>query len=115
MTAEFTVISDKFLVRERLRPALVLIHDTLETCIPIVLESMKNQGLSYSPFLFSTSIRCHVKKALKAGGFNPEDPEDELPLVVNNISNDGIDFNAGSLHIKMLKGMDLPKASSDSR
>lgn len=115
MTAEFTVSSDKYAVRERLRPALILIYETLESCIPIVFDSINAQGLSYSPFLFSTSIRCHIKKALKAGGYNPEDPDDELPLVVNNISNDGIDFNAASLHIKMLKGADLPKASSDSR
>jgi|SRR5579872_1476747 len=115
MTAEFTVSSDKHEVRERLRPILVLIHETLEASIPIVLDSMSRQSLPFSPFLFSSNIRCHVKKALKAGGYNPEDPDDELPLVVNNISNDGIDFNAASLHIKMLKGLDLPKASSGSR
>jgi hypothetical protein len=115
MTAEFTVSSDPCVVRERLRPALMLIYETLEACIPIVLESIRMQGLPFSPFLFSSNIRCHVKKALKAGGYDPEDPDDELSLVVNNISNDGIDFNAASLHIKMLKGADLPKACSDSR
>ena len=93
----------------------MLIYDTLELNIPVVLESIRSQGLPYSPFLFSSNIRCHIKKALKAGGFNPEDPNDELPLIVNNISNDEVDFNAASLHIKMLKGDDLPKASSDSR
>ena len=115
MTAEFTVSSDKSDVRERLRPVLVLIYETLEVSIPLVLESIRVQGLPFSPFLFSSNIRCHIKKALKAEGYNPEDPDDELPLIVNNISNDGVDFNAASLHIKMLKGADLPKASSDSR
>jgi hypothetical protein len=115
MTAQFTVSSDRYEVRERLRPVLVLIYETLEASIPIVLDSMRIQNLPFSPFLFSSNIRCHVKKALKAGGYSPEDPDDQLPLVVNNISNDGIDFNAASLHLKMLKGADLPKASSDSR
>jgi hypothetical protein len=115
MTVEFTVSSDKSAVRERLRAVLILIAETLEVCIPVALDSIKQQGLPYSPYLFSTSVRCHVKKALKAGGYNAEDQDDQLPLVVNNISNDGIDFDAGSLHVKMLKGEDLPKAVSDSR
>jgi hypothetical protein len=115
MTAQFTVSSDRYAVRERLRPVLVLIYETLEASIPIVLDSIRTQNLPFSPFLFSGNIRCHVKKALKDGGYSPEDPDDLLPLVVNNISNDGIDFNAASLHLKMLKGADLPKASSDSR
>ncbi len=115
MTGEFTVSSDKYAVRDRLRPLLVLICETLELCIPIVLDNISRQGLPYSPYLFSTNVRCHVKKALKAGGYNAEDPDDKLPLVVNDISNDGIDLDAGSLHVKMFKGEDLPKALSDSR
>lgn len=111
MTGEFTVSSDKYAVRDRLRPLLVLICETLELCIPIVLDNISRQGLPYSPFLFSTNVRCHVKKALKAGGYNAEDPDDKLPLVVNDISNDGIDLDAGSLHVKMFKGEDLPKPS----
>jgi hypothetical protein len=117
MTDGFTVSSDKFAVRERLRPVLILICETLDLCIPIVLESIRKQELPLSPYLFSTNVRCHIKKALKAKGYNAEDQDDrndQLPLVVNNISNDGIDFDAASLHVKMRKGDDLPKADTPS-
>jgi hypothetical protein len=115
MTEVFTVSTDKYVVREALRPVLVLIHETLEMSVPMVLDGMQRQGLPFSPYLFSTSVRCHLKKALLGNGFSPEDPNDEMALTVNEIPNDGIDFTAAGLHIKMLKGPSLPKASSGQR
>ena len=115
MTTNFTLDSDPRFVREQLQEILMLIGETLEGAIPLVLDSLQSQGLEFSPFPFSSLIRCHLKKALAAGGFNPQDAVELTPVALNRLSNDGVEFDQGILRIKVLKGSALPKATSWTR
>jgi hypothetical protein len=115
MTDKFTLDSDPRFVRNQLKEILVLIGETLDGAIPMVLASMQTQRLDFSPFAFSSLIRCHLKKALTQGGFNPQDSIELTPVALNRLSNDGVEFDEGSLRMKVLKGPSLPKATSWSR
>ena len=116
MTTKFTFATDPRVVLLHLRLVLLLIGETLEGSIPLVLENVfERQQLDFSPFLFSSAIRCHLKKALAQGGYDPHDISEPVRLALNYLSNDGVDFNFDGLRIKALKGSVLPKPSSESR
>jgi hypothetical protein len=115
MTDNFTFGSDPRFVREQLKAVLILIVETIEGSVPMVLDSMRQQGLGFSPFLFSTNIRCHIKRTLQSGGFNPQETAELSPVALNWISNDGVEFDLEALRMKVLKGKSLPKATSWNR
>jgi hypothetical protein len=114
MTANFTLNSDPRFVREELKSILLIIGEALDRAIPLVLEIFRQQELEFSPFAFSNFIRLHLKKALREGGFNPQDAE-LTPIPLNWLSNDGVEFDRGTLRMKVLKGPSLPRANSWTR
>jgi len=112
---DFTLETDSEVVLLAFRPLLIPIYEALELSVPKAIQIVAENDWESSGHLTSHLIRAEAKKFLKDRPCPIE--IDDIPRTVNmeRIAMEGLSTTFEGVKVKILKGAEIPKATTDPR
>ncbi|MGA3069186.1 MAG: hypothetical protein ABSD43_03125 [Terracidiphilus sp.] len=111
----FTLDTDPEVVLFALRPLLIPVYEALEQAIPKAVQIVAENGWEGSGHLVSHMTRADTKRFLKD---RPRPIEvDDIPRAVamENVAMEGLSTKFEGLAVRILKGSEIPKATTEPR
>lgn len=113
--ASFTLATDPEVVLLALRPLLIPVYEALETSIPKAIQILADYGWEPSGHLTSHIIRAEAKKFLKDRACPVEFDDIPRKLEMDRVAMEGLATTFDGINIKVLKGSEIPKATTEPR
>jgi hypothetical protein len=113
--AAFTLETDPEIVLRALRPLLMPVYEVLEIAIPRALEIVTENGWTPSGHLVSHLTRAEAKKLLDGRNCPVEFDDSPRSLEMQRVAMEGLATKFDGLTIKILKGAEIPRASTKPR
>ncbi len=112
---EFTLETDSETVLVALRPLLIPVYEALELAVPKAIQLVKENGWESSGHLLSHLIRAEVKRFLTNRPCPIEIDDIPRTVTMESIAMEGLSTKFDGITVKILKGSEIPKASTDPR
>lgn len=112
---DFTLETDPKTVLLALRPLLIPVYEALELAIPKAIQLVAENGWDSSGHLVSHLIRAEAKKFLKDRPCPIEIDDIPRTLTMEQIAMEGLSTKFDGIVVKVLKGVEIPRATSDPR
>jgi hypothetical protein len=111
----FTLETDPEVVLIALRPLLIPVYEALEQAVPKAVQIVGEYGWDNTGHLVSHLTRAEVKKLLKDQPFPIN--VDEIPhaVAMENVAMEGLLTKFGGVAVRILKGSEIPKATTEPR
>ena len=112
---DFTLETDSEKVLQALRPLLIPVYEALELAIPKAVQLVSENGWESSGHLVSHLIRAEAKRFLKDRPCPIELDDIPRTVTMEAIAMEGLSTKYEGITVKILKGAEIPKASTDPR
>jgi hypothetical protein len=112
---DFTLETDPEEVLLALRPLLIPVYEALELSAPKAVQLVSENGWESSGHLISHLIRAEAKRFLKDRACPIEIDDIPRTVTMESIAMEGLSTKFDGITVKILKGTEIPKASTDPR
>lgn len=113
--ASFTLETDPDDVLQALRSLLIPVYEALEGAVPRATQIVVENGWVSSGHLVSHITRAETKKVLDGRNCPVEIDDSPNPLTMEPVAMEGLATKFDGIAIKILKGSEIPKASTEPR
>ena len=113
--AVFTLETDPLTVLQALRPLLIPIYEALEVSVPRAIQVVADNGWTASGHLVSHIIRAEAIKVLDGRNCPVEFDDVVRSLAMESIAMEGLATKFDGVTIRILKGSEIPRASTEPR
>jgi hypothetical protein len=111
----FTLETDPETVLLALRPLLIPVYEALELAVPKAVQLVSENGWESSGHLISHLIRAEAKRFLKDRPCPIEIDDIPRTVTMEAISMEGLSTKFDGITVKILKGSEIPKPSTEPR
>jgi hypothetical protein len=112
---DFTLETDPQVVLLALRPLLIPVYEALEISVPKATQIVAENGWESSGHLVSHLIRAEAKRLLENRACPIEIDDIPRTVTMEHIAMEGLSTNFDGITVKVLKGSEIPKATTDPR